>query len=122
MKSSISQLLPTPGRLSGRLSGRLRQAIGRELRRQRLDRGLTQAQLAGPLTKAFVSAVEHGRAVPSLPALQLMVERLDTTLSEFFARVEQDVVDPNLTLEYDPRHEYDRDPGQDAAARGGRPA
>ena len=64
--------------------------LGHELRRRRVDRGLTQAALGEPLTKGFVSAVEHGRSVPSLPALRLMTRRLGTTLAEFLAAVEDE--------------------------------
>jgi len=35
-----------------------------------------------------VSSVEAGRTVPSLPALRLMVLRMDLTLAEFFAEVD----------------------------------
>jgi transcriptional regulator with XRE-family HTH domain len=62
-------------------------AIGRELRRQRRARGLTQASLGAPLTRAFVSAVERGRTVPSLPALALLADRLEIPLADFFSGV-----------------------------------
>ena len=38
--------------------------------------GMTQSDVGGPLTRAFVSSVESGRTVPSLASLLLMVERL----------------------------------------------
>lgn len=38
--------------------------------------GLAQGELAGPLTGAYLPSVEHGRTVPSLPALLLLLERL----------------------------------------------
>lgn len=38
---------------------------------------MTQSDLGGPLTRAFVSSVEAGRTVPSLAALLLMLERLE---------------------------------------------
>jgi transcriptional regulator with XRE-family HTH domain len=79
----------TGGRLSRTLDPELRRALGRELRRLRTDRELTQGELGAPLTRAYVSAVEAGRTVPSLPALQLMVDRLDVPLSAFFERVER---------------------------------
>jgi transcriptional regulator with XRE-family HTH domain len=50
--------------------------LGREIRRRRRGRGLTQSELGWPLTRAFVSAVEHGRCLPSLAALALFAERL----------------------------------------------
>ena len=42
-----------------------------------------------PLSKGFVSAVEHGRAVPSIPALRLMTDRLGVSLGEFFRGVDR---------------------------------
>ena len=120
LESTISQLRPGDGRLSGRLDGRLRQGIGRELHRLRREHGMTQAVLGDPLSKAFVSAVERGRAMPSLPALQLMVDRLGTTMSVFFDGVERLGVDPELTAAYDAGH--GRGEGQDPASGGRRSA
>ena len=51
-------------------------ALGQRIRRLRRAEGLTQAQLGAPLRKAFVSAVELGRVVPSLRALAVMAARL----------------------------------------------
>ena len=90
VRSSISQQIATSGRLSSSLDPGLRRSLGRQLRQLRKDRDLTQGELGAPLTRAYVSAVEAGRTVPSLPALQLMVDRLDMSLSAFFEQVEQD--------------------------------
>jgi transcriptional regulator with XRE-family HTH domain len=75
-------------------------AIGRELRRQRRARGLTQASLGTPLTRGFISAVERGRTVPSIPALVLLADRLDVPLDAFFSAVKLD-----MTVLYNPDHE-----------------
>ena len=90
MQSSISQ--PTTDqvrRLSASLDPAWRRALGLELRDRRRGSGLTQEALGAPLTKGFVSAVEHGRAVPSLPALRLMTDRLGVPLGEFFRSVDR---------------------------------
>ena len=50
--------------------------VGSRIREMRMRAGLTQAELGSPMTRSFVSAVEHGRALPSLPALLLMASRL----------------------------------------------
>jgi transcriptional regulator with XRE-family HTH domain len=76
-------------------------AIGAELRRRRVDAGLTQAVLGTPLTRGFVSAVEHGRAVPSIPALALLADRLGITLDEFFLGVHSE-----MTTTYNGGHEH----------------
>ncbi len=51
-------------------------SLGAEIRRLREERGLTQTQMGTPLTRAYVSLVEGGHALPSLPALLLIATRL----------------------------------------------
>jgi transcriptional regulator with XRE-family HTH domain len=80
-------------------------AVGLELRARRLARGMSQAGLGQPLTRAFVSSVERGRVVPSLPALLLMTEKLGTTLEEFFAGVNR-----HMTVLYTAAHDTAQDP------------
>jgi transcriptional regulator with XRE-family HTH domain len=75
-------------------------AIGRELRRHRRSRGLSQASLGAPLTRGFVSAVERGRTVPSLPALVLFADRLEIPLDSFFSGVKRE-----MTVLYNRGHE-----------------
>jgi transcriptional regulator with XRE-family HTH domain len=79
----------------------LANAIGRELRRRRTAKGLTQASLGEPLTRGFVSAVERGHTVPSIAALALLTDRLDTGLDEFFRGVND-----QMTRVYTPAHEH----------------
>lgn len=67
----------------------LRIRVGLVFRAARLARGLTQGELAGPYTAAFVSRVEHGDAIPSLGSLEVLTARLAMTLEEFFRLVEQ---------------------------------
>jgi hypothetical protein len=66
---------------------------------------LTQASLGAPMTRAFVSAVERGHAVPSLPALALFVDRLGLSLAEFFLGVQS-----GMTAAYTARHECHPNP------------
>lgn len=73
-----------------------------------MQRGLTQAQLGDPLTKGFVSAVELGRVIPSLPALALMAERLELSLSELFGAVNGD-----WPAVYNPAHDHHRSTSAD---------
>jgi hypothetical protein len=79
------------GRLSGDLEPGVKEAIGHELRRRRIALEMSQGSLGHPLTRSYVSAVELGHTVPSLPALRLMATRLGLSLSEFFAAVERSV-------------------------------
>lgn len=43
--------------------------LGRRIRVERIARGLSQAELGRPFTRAYVSQVEAGLTLPSLPAL-----------------------------------------------------
>ena len=118
-RSSISQQphRPSPRRRSFTTSPEWRRALGDELRGLRTDRELTQAAFGTPLTRAFVSAVERGRAVPSIAALELMLARVGMPMSEFFAAIEARLVDRDLTTEYDPRRGDNRYPSATSRRR-----
>ena len=60
--------------------------LGARLRAARHERGMSQEALAQPeFTKSYVSAVERGKARPSLKALELMSRRLGIPMSELLA-------------------------------------
>ena len=64
----------------------LAQLIGERIRQARLDAGLTQQQLAGArYTKAYISALEHGHARPSMVALNFISDRLGLSAAHFMA-------------------------------------
>ena len=50
--------------------------LGARIRHRRQALGLTQTELGAPFTKSYVSAIEHGKAVPSLRALWVLSGRL----------------------------------------------
>ena len=51
--------------------------IGEKIKRARLERGLTQAQLAGEaITRNMLSAIESGKALPSIPTLNYIADAL----------------------------------------------
>jgi transcriptional regulator with XRE-family HTH domain len=52
------------------------------------------------LTRGFISAVERGKTVPSIPALALLADRLDVPLDVFFSGVKLD-----MTVLYNADHE-----------------
>ena len=87
-KSSICKQSMSGRRLSSSMDPAVRGAVGGTLRRHRLARAMTQGDLGHPLTRAYVASGEAGRTVPSLPALRLMVLRLDLSLGEFFEEVD----------------------------------
>ncbi|HSW42639.1 MAG TPA: helix-turn-helix transcriptional regulator [Patescibacteria group bacterium] len=62
--------------------------LGSRIRELRIRAGLTQAELGSPMTRSFVSAVEHGRALPSLPALLLISSRLGVPVGELLEELE----------------------------------
>ena len=95
-KASITNLLP-----DGR-DRRLRASLGVELKRRRLAARLSQDAVSAPLTRGFVSQVERGRTMPSLPALIVMSERLGTSADEVLRAVNR-----ALNSEYAVGHEDD---------------
>src|SRR5690242_18568931 len=59
------------------------QALGERLRRARLQRNLSQDELAQPqFTKSYISAIERGKARPSLKALEFLAQRLGVPATE----------------------------------------
>jgi len=62
--------------------------------------GMTQDELAWPLSKAFVSAVENGLALPSLGTLWLFAARLGTRVGDLVDGV-NGVVTPRYTAGHD---------------------
>ena len=64
----------------------LARAIGGRIRAARLAAGMTQQELAGErYTKAYVSALELGHAMPSMAALDYLAPRLGTTSDRLIA-------------------------------------
>ncbi|MDD6142688.1 MAG: XRE family transcriptional regulator [bacterium] len=61
--------------------------IGEKLRELRIQRGLTQEELADrcELSKGFISQVERELASPSIATLKDMLECLGVTLQQFFS-------------------------------------
>ena len=70
--------------------------VGRRVRARRTALGMTQEDLARPLSKAFVSAVENGLALPSLKSLWLFAARLGTRVGDLVDGV-NGVVTPGYT-------------------------
>jgi tetratricopeptide (TPR) repeat protein len=77
----------------------MQQSIGEIVRQVRLLRRLTQRELAGDrYSKSYVSAVEHGRIVPSAEALRLFAERLGQPDGNFVALLQQPDVEKALSV------------------------
>jgi transcriptional regulator with XRE-family HTH domain len=93
-KASITNLL-APDRAQT-----LRSSLGSEVRRRRLAAHLSQGEIRAPLTRAYISQVESGRTLPSLPALIVLAERLGTSAHEILESVNR-----TLSVEYPNGHE-----------------
>ncbi|HEY3522286.1 MAG TPA: helix-turn-helix transcriptional regulator [Candidatus Limnocylindrales bacterium] len=65
----------------------IRCRLGHEIRERRRAAGLTQAELGRPLTRAYVGMLEAGLALPSLPTLIVLAERLGITPEELIHSV-----------------------------------
>lgn len=65
--------------------------LGAEIKRQRQAKGLTQTELGWPLTRAFVSSIEHGRCLPSLAALAHFADRLSVSPAELIEPVKHEL-------------------------------
>jgi len=78
---------------------RTRRRLGLEIRRRRIALGMSQTDLGRPFTRGFVSAVETGQCVPSLSALVLLAQRLQTSSGELL-----DAVNPHLEPVYTRPH------------------
>src|SRR6266540_3858507 len=108
--------------------------VGRRLRGARLNAGLTQRALAFPgCSTGYISRIEAGQRVPSLPVLRELARRLGTT-EEFLAygrdgtRQTDRLVEAEVALRMEDhelaerlyRAEYDsEDPARRAAAAKG---
>ena len=68
--------------------------IGEKLRQLRLQRGLTQEDMADrcELSKGFISQVERNLASPSIATLTDLLEALGTNLGDFFNEKSQTIV------------------------------
>ena len=64
--------------------------FGRRVRAARRSKGLTQGEIAFPLTKSYVSAIERGRTLPSFGALLLLADHLGLDAAELVRGVNKD--------------------------------
>lgn len=91
--------------------------VGKRIRDRRRALGMTQAELAAPFTKSYVSAVENGRVMPSLRTLWFIADRLGVGVGDLV-----DTVKPLLTGEYNLLHDTGRERRLDPTAGRRRPA
>ena len=79
--------------------------IGERLRRLRLQRNLTQEEMADrcELTKGFISQVERDLASPSIATLTDMLQCLGSDLKTFFSEAEE-----NESVTFDPAAMFEK--------------
>jgi tetratricopeptide (TPR) repeat protein/transcriptional regulator with XRE-family HTH domain len=71
--------------------------LGSRIKSIRCERGLTQAELAGPnLSESYISLIESGKRRPGRRTLAALSERLDVTVEELTAHVVP--VDPQVSF------------------------
>lgn len=59
--------------------------LGKQLKKARLEAGLSQRALCGDLiTRNMLSQIENGTALPSLPTLEILAQRLQKPVGYFF--------------------------------------
>jgi len=65
----------------------VRRLVGRNLRRLRLDRGVSQEQLAhdADIAPSYLSQIETGKRSPTVTLLQALATALRMPIVEFFA-------------------------------------
>ena len=68
--------------------------IGRKLKQLRIEKGLTQEELAGraELSKGFISQLERDLTSPSIATLVDILQCLGTTINEFFSEKPEEQV------------------------------
>lgn len=65
----------------------IRRLVGKNLRRLRLERGLSQEALAhdADIAPSFLSQIENGKRSPTITTLQTLATTLRTQIVELFA-------------------------------------
>ena len=63
-------------------------ALGREIKGRREALGLSQAAVARPMSRAFMSSVERGRFTPSLSGLLIIARQLNTSAANILEAVD----------------------------------
>jgi len=82
------------------MSKRLKQNIGLRVKAARTQKGLTQAQLAEAIDKAFetISNIERGKTAPNFSTLADIAAVLGLPMREFFELEDADVSDVRQRL------------------------
>lgn len=82
------------------MSEQLKQNIGLRVKAARTQKGLTQAQLAEAIDKAFetISNIERGKTAPNFSTLADIANVLGLPMREFFDVDEEDLADARQRL------------------------
>lgn len=82
------------------MKDQLKHNIGQRVKSARLQRGLTQAELAEAIEKAFetISNIERGKTAPNFSTLSDIAEALDVPLRDFFDFGDGDTTDERQAL------------------------
>ncbi len=82
------------------MSKQLKQNIGLRVKAARTQKGLTQAQLAEAIDKAFetISNIERGKTAPNFSTLNDIANVLGLPMREFFELEDEDITDARQRL------------------------
>lgn len=82
------------------MNEQLKRNIGQRVKAARLQKGLTQAELAEAIDKAFetISNIERGKTAPNFSTLSDIAEVLGMPLKEFFEFGEEGLSDERQAL------------------------
>jgi transcriptional regulator with XRE-family HTH domain len=62
--------------------------LGLEIKARRMALGMSQAAVARPMSRAFLSSVERGRFTPSLSSLLIIARQLNTSAATILEAVD----------------------------------
>ncbi|MGL5152707.1 MAG: helix-turn-helix domain-containing protein [Clostridium sp.] len=81
--------------------------IGEKIKRMRIEKGLTQEELANrcELSKGFISQLENDLTSPSIATLVDLLEILGTNLTDFFSEAQEE----KITYTYEDMFEKDNE-------------
>ena len=80
---------------------RFTRTLGSIIRERRVSLGLSQEDIGYPLSKSFISLVEHGQVSPSLASLVLISARLELPLWKLLKVVSQQMSEESQRVHHE---------------------
>jgi transcriptional regulator with XRE-family HTH domain len=88
--------------------GEVEQMLGRQIREMRIQKGLSQRDLAKRtgIFSSYISRIENGHIVPAIDTLEKLAQALETPLYQFFHEGEAHAPSLKATRETIPKTEW----------------